>query len=87
MEAEVPSTTLRTGFTSTEAAASEVKSEVEVAKEKPAKAEAKRLDESNPYDLGYGGRAARYRVKGYRLGQLDSLKVTLQIVRPQTTTA
>ncbi len=40
-----------------------------------------KLDESNPYDLGYGGHAARYRVKGYRLGQLDSLKVTLQISR------
>ena len=39
------------------------------------------LDESNPYDLGYGGQAARYRVKGYRLGQLDTLKVTLQIAR------
>jgi DNA primase len=37
------------------------------------------LDESNPYDLGYGGRAAKYRIKGYRVGQLDSLKVTLQI--------
>lgn len=42
------------------------------------------LDESNPYDLGYGGHAARYRIKGYRLGQLDSLKVTLQITRTQS---
>ena len=41
--------------------------------------QAKALDESNPYDLGYGGRAAKYRIKGYRVGQLDSLKVTLQI--------
>jgi hypothetical protein len=39
----------------------------------------KALDESIPYDLGYGGRAAEYRIKGYRVGQLDSLKVTLQI--------
>ena len=48
-----------------------------------------RLDESGPYDLGYRGRASRggvvngpvaeYRVKGFRVGQADSLKVTLHI--------
>jgi len=74
VHAEVASTTLRTGFASNGAAASEMKP--------TQKAEsAGKLDESNPYDLGYGGRAARYRVKGYRLGQLDTLKVTLQIAK------
>jgi len=67
----------------TEAAASETKEP----KPETKQAAAAMLDESNPYDLGYGGHAARYRIKGYRLGQLDSLKVTLQIVRPQTTSA
>ncbi len=76
-------------FSSTEAAASEMKEPTPVAETvaKPVSTPKEReerggLDEANPHDLGYGGKAARYRVKGYRLGQSDSLKVTLQIAKP-----
>ena len=53
---------------------------------------ASRLDESDPYDLAYrgsargragervaGGPVATYRAKGFRVGQTDTLKVTLHI--------
>lgn len=47
------------------------------------------LDTSNPYNLKYQGDAclpdgtkALYQVKGFRVEQMDSLKITLQIVLP-----
>lgn len=43
------------------------------------------LDESDPHDLGYRGRVAGYRVKGYRTGQLDTLRVTVRITKPTHT--
>ena len=39
------------------------------------------LDTSNPYNLVFEGRAAKYQVKGFRISQPDSLKVTIQIAR------
>ena len=39
------------------------------------------LDTSNPYNLVFEGRAAKYQVKGFRVSQPDSLKVTIQINR------
>jgi DNA primase len=38
------------------------------------------LDTNNPYSLKYTGSEARYQIKGFRLNQLDSLKITLQII-------
>ena len=38
------------------------------------------LDSSNPYNLKYYGHTATYHIKGFRVNQLDSLKITLQIV-------
>jgi DNA primase len=37
------------------------------------------LDVSNPYNLKYQGNTAMYQIKGFRIDQLDSLKITLQI--------
>ena len=37
------------------------------------------LDTSNPYNLVFEGRAAKYQIKGFRISQPDSLKVTIQI--------
>ena len=37
------------------------------------------LDTSNPYNIRYQGIEADYQIKGFRLDQLDSLKITLQI--------
>lgn len=38
------------------------------------------LDTNNPCNLKYTGTAARYQIKDFRLNQLDSLKITLQII-------
>lgn len=37
------------------------------------------LDTNNPYNLKYSGKAANYQIKGFKINQLDSLKITLQI--------
>ncbi len=37
------------------------------------------LNASNPYNLKYRGNAAQYQIKGFKVEQLDSLKITLQI--------
>jgi len=37
------------------------------------------LDTNNPYNLKYQGKEAKYQVKGFKIKQLDSLKITLQI--------
>jgi DNA primase len=37
------------------------------------------LDSNNPYNLKYQGNEAMYQIKGFRVEQLDSLKITLQI--------
>ena len=54
--------------------------EVEVKQELPIKRK-RGLDTSNPYSLVFEGRAAKYQIKGFRISQPDSLKVTIQIVR------
>lgn len=38
------------------------------------------LNTNNPYNLQYQGSEALYQVKGFRTDQLDSLKITLQII-------
>ncbi len=45
-------------------------------KEKPI---TKGLDTSNPYNLKYSSNIASYQIKGFRISQPDSLKITLQI--------
>ena len=37
------------------------------------------LDTNNPYNLKYQGNEANYQIKGFKVNQLDSLKITLQI--------
>lgn len=37
------------------------------------------LNTNNPYNLKYQGNEAQYQIKGFRIEQLDSLKITLQI--------
>jgi DNA primase len=37
------------------------------------------LDTNNPYNLKYQGLAANYQIKGFKINQLDSLKITLQV--------
>lgn len=37
------------------------------------------LKTNNPYNLKYQGNEAKYQIKGFRVEQLDSLKITLQI--------
>lgn len=37
------------------------------------------LDTSNPYNLKYSSKTANYQIKGFRISQPDSLKITLQI--------
>jgi DNA primase len=37
------------------------------------------LNTNNPYNLKYQGKEATYQIKGFRIDQLDSLKITLQI--------
>ena len=45
-------------------------------KEKPI---TKGLDTSNPYNLKYSSNIANYQIKGFKISQPDSLKITLQI--------
>ena len=40
---------------------------------------AKGLDTSNPYNLKYSSNIASYQIKGFKISQPDSLKITLQI--------
>ncbi len=37
------------------------------------------LDTDNPYNLKYNGKEAKYQIKGFKINQMDSLKITLQI--------
>ena len=37
------------------------------------------LDTNNPYNLKYNGKEAKYQIKGFKINQMDSLKITLQI--------
>ena len=43
-----------------------------------------KLITANPYNLYYNGLAARYYVKGGIRPQLDSMRISLQIIHPQT---
>jgi len=38
------------------------------------------LNTANPYNLKYQGNEAMYQIKGFKIEQLDSLKITLQII-------
>ena len=53
----------------------EVKEEVKEEK----KVKKNSLDTNNPYNLKYQGNEARYQIKGFKINQLDSLKITLQV--------
>jgi len=44
------------------------------------------LDTNNPYNLKYTGNAAKYQIKGFKIQQPDSLKITLQVVGQSTIT-
>lgn len=46
---------------------------------KPIQEEQTGLDTNNPYNLKYQGNAANYQIKGFKVNQLDSLKITLQV--------
>jgi len=37
------------------------------------------LDTNNPHNLKYKGKEAKYQIKGFKINQMDSLKITLQI--------
>jgi DNA primase len=39
----------------------------------------KGLDTQNPYNLRYQSEAAQYQIKGFKIDQMDSLKITIQI--------
>lgn len=54
-----------------------VVSEVEPSAPKPQQTG---LDTNNPYNLKYTGNEAHYSIKGFNIHQLDSLKITLQII-------
>ena len=56
--------------------------EVEISQVKKVQApkKAKGLDTSNPYNLKYSSSIANYQIKGFRISQPDSLKITLQII-------
>jgi len=55
------------------------KEEVEISQVQEEKQVTKGLDVSNPYNLKYKTSIANYQIKGFRISQLDSLKITLQI--------
>ena len=48
-------------------------------KEKEKTGQPNGLDTNNPYSLKYTGKEAKYQIKGFKIKQLDSLKITLQI--------
>ena len=52
---------------------------IEKAKEEPKEPVRTGLDTNNPYNLKYQGKEANYQIKGFKIKQLDSLKITLQI--------
>ena len=52
---------------------------IEKAKEEPKEPVQTGLDTNNPYNLKYQGKEAKYQIKGFKIKQLDSLKITLQI--------
>lgn len=47
----------------------------------PEKSTQSELDSTNPSNLIYKGQAAEYQIKGFKITQLDSLKVSLQILK------
>jgi len=55
------------------------KEKVEIPQKQEEKPIIKGLDTSNPYNLKYESSIAKYQIKGFRISQLDSLKITLQI--------
>ncbi len=61
--------------------AAEPKQDAEPAKPEPKKGE---LDTTNPNNLTFEGSTAYYSIKGFKIQQLDSLKVSIQIMHPQT---
>ncbi len=60
----------------------EISNKISNEKKEPRKPKRKLLDTSNPQNLKYEGQIAEYQIKGFKLDQLDSLKVSLQIIEP-----
>lgn len=63
--------------------------EIPQAPEKPEKSELPKLktdpfDTTNPQCIRYTGQAAKYSIRGANKPQLDSLKISLQIIHPET---
>ena len=71
------STDVKSGFKTIESS-----TEISIEKKEPQKSKRKLLDTSNPQNLKYEGQIAEYQIKGFKLDQLDSLKVSLQIIEP-----
>lgn len=59
----------------------EPKQDASETKPEPKKGE---LDTTNPNNLTFEGSTAYYSIKGFKIQQLDSLKVSIQIMHPQT---
>ena len=55
------------------------KEEIKQAAKRLVKESQKGLDTDNPYNLKYNGKEAKYQIKGFKINQMDSLKITLQI--------
>ena len=55
------------------------KEEIKQAAKRLVKESQKGLDTDNPYNLKYSGKEAKYQIKGFKINQMDSLKITLQI--------
>jgi len=51
----------------------------ELVEETPKEPQQTGLDTNNPYNLKYQGNEANYQIKGFKVNQMDSLKITLQI--------
>lgn len=47
--------------------------------EQPLQQQINGLNASNPYNITYQGKEAMYHIKGFRVDQMDSLKITIQI--------
>ncbi|NEN25886.1 DNA primase, partial [Cryomorpha ignava] len=52
-----------------------------VERKNPEPKQIQQLDTSNPQNIKYAGQAAEYQIKGFKITQLDSLKISLQILK------
>jgi DNA primase len=74
---------LDTQLLSNEKNKSEVKEAEEVINTASQPSKPKGLDTQNPYNLRYESEAAQYQIKGFKIDQMDSLKITIQIAAKQ----